>query len=829
MVNNVRVSGAHHTAKPRQRTLLALGIAFALGCAQAQAEVVNLDIPAQPLASALQELGQQSNLQILYSPDTVRNFKTQAIKGEIDSVEALRRLVQGTGITYRVEGNNVTLINPLNTTGSQINLDSTSVTATQLGLQTENTGSYTTGAVSVGGKTPQALRDISQSVSVVSSQRIEDQGLHSVTQVLNQATGITLVGGNDNDVEIYSRGFKITNVTTDGGPPNMREESYQSLPDMIQYDHVEILRGADGLNSGTGEPGGTVNLVRKRALDHNQVKLATSAGSWNNYRQEVDVTGPMGFDGKLRGRFAAAYENRDYFYDGPNSDKQSWFGVVEADVTPDTLVTVGGSYEKRDIDGYWDNGLQRYSTGADLGLSRDKSLAADWSSANSEKIEGFAKVEHALNENWTTDASYTFSKYDTHHDLGQVTGALNPDTGTGTNFTRTLREFENVQNLISANLHGTFEAFGRQHELLVGADHENIHKYYADHSLNSPRTPVNVFGDDIGPMPKPVKPALYYEYPVWDTKKTGGYITLKAQLADPLKLIVGARYNDYEDEQVSVVPAFGSTFGLGGKTSGVVTPYGGLIYELDKNWSLYTSYAQIYKPQTNYLSFGETQLKPMEGKTYEFGVKSDFYDGRLNFSSAVYYTKRENEAVLVESADTATNNCCYTAGGEIVSRGWDTEISGELTPGWQMSAGYTYNINEQRKAGDPTKDGLPLSSQTPKHLFKFFTTYQLQGDLDRWKVGVGANIQSRNSVTGNVQTRLGDGSLSPANSPYTYIQAGYAVWNGLVEYKIDDHWTAALNANNLFDKNYYQTIGSSVRGNWYGEPRNYMVTLRGTF
>ncbi|PWB35622.1 TonB-dependent siderophore receptor [Pseudomonas sp. SDI] len=829
MLNDVRISGVRNCAKPRQRTLLALGIALALGCAQAQAEVVNLDIPAQSLSGALQALGQQSNLQILFSPDTVRNFKTQPIKGEVDSLDALRRLVQGTGITYRVEGNTVTLSNALNSSGNSINLDSTAVTASQLGSQTEGTGSYTSGAVSVGGKTPQALREISQTVGVVSSQRIEDQGLHSVTQVLNQATGITLVGGNDNDVEIYSRGFKVTNVTTDGGPPNMREESYQSLPDMIQYDHIEVLRGADGLNAGTGEPGGTVNLVRKRALAHHQVKLATSAGSWNNYRQEVDVTGPLGFDGKLRGRFAAAYENRDYFYDGPNSDKQSWFGVLEADVTPDTLVTVGGSYEKRDIDGYWDNGLQRYSTGADLGLPRDTSLAADWSSANSEKVEGFAKIEHALNEDWKTDASYTYSKYDTHHDLGQVVGALNPDTGAGTNFARTLREFENVQNLISANLHGTFEAFGRQHELLIGADHENIHKYYADYSLNSPRTPVNVFGDDVGALPKPVKPALYYEYPVWDTKKTGGYVTLKAQLADPLKLIVGARYNDYDDEQVSVVPAFGSTFGLGGKTSGVVTPYGGLILDLNNNWSLYTSYAEIYKPQTNYLSFGESQLKPIEGKTYEFGVKSDFYDGRLNFSSAVYYTKRENEAVLIESADTPTNNCCYVAGGEIVSRGWDTEISGELTPGWQVQAGYTYNINEQRKAADPSKDGLPLSSQTPKHLFKFFTSYQLQGDLDRWKVGLGANIQSRNYVTGNVQTRLGDGSLSPATSSYSYIQSGYAVWNGLVEYKIDEHWTAALNANNLFDKHYYQTIGSSVRGNWYGEPRNYMVTLRGTF
>ncbi|WEK30512.1 MAG: TonB-dependent siderophore receptor [Candidatus Pseudomonas phytovorans] len=820
-----------------RRTALSLAIAstatlavctVTLAASSTQLVSRTFNIPSGPLDQSLTRFANQAGLRLMVASEVLNGQQSTGLYGQFSASEGIERLLGGSGLKATFSGD-MLLIEKVPVAGEAVELGATMIKSQELGLMTENTGSYTAGAVSVGGKTPTAMREIPQSVSVVSSQRIEDQGLHNIGQVLNQATGITLVGGNDNDVSIYSRGFKITNVTTDGGAPNMREESYQSLPDMIQYDHIEILRGADGLNSGTGEPGGTINLVRKRALDHAQVKLATSAGSWDNYRQEVDVTGPMGFDGRLRGRFVAAYEDRGYFYDGADSQKQAFFGVLEADVTPDTLVTVGGSYEKRDMDGYWDNGLVRYSTGEDLGLSRATSLAADWSSANSQAIEGFIKVEHNLNDQWKADASYTYTKYDAHHDLGQVTTALNPVTGTGTNFSRTLREFQNEQNLLAANVHGTFEAFGREHELVIGADHENIHKYYADYSRNSPAVAVDVFSTDVNALPKPVKPTLYYEYPEWDTKKTGGYITLKARLADPLKMIIGARYNDYEDTQVSVVPDFGSTFGLGGKNSGVVTPYGGLIYDLNDNWSLYTSYAEIYKPQTNYLSFGESQLKPIEGKTYEFGVKSSFYAGRLNFSSAVYYTKRENEAVLVEYADTPTNNCCYAAGGEVISRGWDTEISGEMAEGWQMSAGYTYNINEQRQAGDSTNNGLPLSSQTPKHLFKFFTTYQLQDDLERWKVGLGANIQSRNAVNGTVRTRLSDGSLSPGTSPYSYLQAGYAVWNGLVEYRINDNWTAALNGNNLLNKHYYQTIGSSVRGNWYGEPRNYMLTLRGKF
>ncbi|WP_422421903.1 TonB-dependent siderophore receptor [Pseudomonas sp. GZD-222] len=817
-----------------RRTALSLAIATAtslgmpitvLAAESAQTISRTFNIAPGPLDQALTRFADQAGLRLMVASELLDEQKSAGLRGQFTATEGIEQLLKGSKLKASFNGD-ILLIEKLPTAGDALELGSTLIQSQGLGMETENTGSYTTGAVSVGGKTPQALREIPQSVSVMTRQNIEDQGLHSVGQVLKQTTGITVVGGNDNDVSIYSRGFKITNVTTDGGAPTMRDESYQSLPDMIQYDHIEVLRGADGLNSGTGEPGGTINLVRKRALDHAQVKLSTSAGSWDNYRQEVDVTGPLGFDGKLRGRFAAAYEDRDYFYDNADSQKQAFFGVLEADLTPDTLLTVGGSYEKRDMDGYWDNGLVRSVTGDDLGFSRHTSLASKWSAGNSETLEGFIKVEQNLNENWKADASYTYTKYDTHHDLGQV--GLNATNGTYY-FQRTLREFENEQNLFAANLHGTFEAFGREHELVIGADHENIHKYYADYSSNTPKIPVDIFNTDIGRMPKPVKPTLWYEYPEWDTRKTGGYITLKARLADPLKLIVGARYNDYEDTQVSIVPSFGSTFDLGGKTSGVVTPYGGLVYDLNDNWSVYTSYAEIFKPQTNYLSFGAQQLEPIEGKTYEFGVKSAFYGGRLNFSSSVYYTKRENEAVLVAYGDTPSNNCCYEAGGEIVSRGWDTEVSGELASGWQMSAGYTYNINEQRKAGNPENNGMPLSSQTPKHLFKLFTTYQLQGDLERWKVGLGANIQSHNYVSGNVRLRGDDGSLSPSTTPFAYIQPGYAVWSSLVEYRINDNWTAALNGNNLFDKKYYQTIGSTDRGNWYGEPRNYMLTLRAAF
>lgn len=816
--------------KPGNLYLRTLSAAIMIACAsQANAEVLNFDIPAQSLGSALQQLGTQTQLQFLYNPDTIKNLKSTAIKGSIDTKQALDKLFEGTGVRYTVNGNTVTLLAPGYKTGSSLLLGETAITANTLTNTTENSGSYTIGTASIGGKTQKTLRETPQTVSVITKQRMEDQGLTSLTQVLDQTTGITLVGGNDASTQILSRGFALTSIQTDGGAPSMRAETFQTLPDMTAYDHVEVLRGSDGLYGGTGEPGGSINLVRKRALDHNQLKISQSAGSWNNYRTEVDITGPLGFDGKLRGRMAMSYEDKDYFYKGADSEKHVIFGTMEADLTPDTLLTVGGTYEWRDMDGYWDSGIPRYNSGEALGLSRRESLAADWSSNNYKRTEGFIKLDQNINDDWKINTSYTKTKFDTTEDIGQVTGAVDPVTREGAVFARFIRGYTNEQDLVDTNVQGKFQAFGLQHELLFGADYTEIERTYSDHSDET--FPFDILNGDAGSISKPSKPALYYENPTWNIRKSGAYATLKAQLADPLKLTIGARYSDYSDVTRTVVPSFNSDRTVYGKDSGVITPYGGLVFDLTDQWSLYTSYAEIYLPQTSFLDASFKGLKPITGNTYEFGTKGELFNGRLNLSSALYYTKRENEAVRVFSATApgSNANCCYAAAGEIISKGIDSEISGELAPGWQATAGYTLNINKQRTAGDPSNSGKPVSAQTPKHLFKFFSTYQLPGEFNRWKVGLGAIVQSETYKSGNVQRRLGDGSLATDPTPYSFTQSGYAIWNSLAEYKIDENWTAVVNANNIFDKTYYQTVDASDSGNWYGAPRNYMLTLRGTF
>ncbi|UFH51110.1 TonB-dependent siderophore receptor [Pseudomonas sp. KNUC1026] len=817
--------------------LLGLGLAtlpHANAAGSFTSSAYDLSIPAGSMDAAITELSRVTGLNIVFDTADLAAQRSHGVRGHYSVEQALKLILAGTGLQAQPlsQGGYQLVPAPDNDAKAGITLAPTEVVGlASLGEMTENSGAYATGLAQVGGKSEQTLREIPQSVTVMTQQRLKDQQLHTLRDTLDQTTGITLTGGNDANTTIFSRGFALTNVQTDGGAAGLRQQSYDSLPDMLPYDHVEVLRGSDGLYGGTGDPAGTINLVRKRALDHNQVVLQTSAGSWDNYRQEVDVTGPMGFDGKLRGRVAMAYEDKKGFYDNYDSEKHIVFGTLEADVTPDTLVTVGGTYEWRDIDGYWDEGLPRYVTGEPLDLSRHTSTSAAWSTGNFKRTEGFIKLQHQINDNWKFNTSYTKSKFESHADLGQLEGPIDPTVTNGGTFQQFVRDYSNNQDLVDVNFDGHFDAFGRTHEWIVGSDYTQSRRTYADHSDFAAAPAVDPYSD-ITSMPKGATPPLYYDTPSWVARKTGVYTTLKAQLTDPLKLIIGARYTDYNGFNQVLVPSVNANTTRGGKESGIITPYGGLVYDLGNDWSLYTSYAQIYKPQTEFIDSSFAPLKAITGSTYEFGTKGELLDGRLNVFSALYYIKRENEAILDFSGSGPggnQNNCCYSPSGEIVSKGIDTEVSGELLPGWMMSAGYTFNINRQTSAASAASQNKPISTQTPKHLFKFFTTYQLQGPFERFKVGLGATVQSANYVSGSVQRRLADGSLSNAVDDYNYIQAGYAVWNSLVEYRIDQHWTAAVNANNIFDKKYYQTVESSSYGNWYGAPRNFALTLRGSF
>ncbi|MGV6398062.1 TonB-dependent siderophore receptor [Pseudomonas caspiana] len=807
-----------------------LGLALSAS-AGAFAEVRPVNIPAQPLDAALNALGAQTGLQVLYRPEMVSGKKSAAVKGDLEPGAALDLLLRNAGLDYRIE-NNTIYLSEKGAPMAAMELGETTIQGQGMGMATENSGSYTTGLTSVGSKTPTSLRETPQSISIVSQQLIADQQMTDINDAMRATPGITVQNNTYRTADILSRGFSIQNFQLDGAAPMAQGSAVGSfyssnVYDLAEFDHIEVLRGSAALFGGTGDPGGLVNMVRKRPMDAFQLKLTASAGSWDNYRQELDVTGPIAFDGKLRGRMVVANTDRQYFVDNRSTEKPFVYGVLEADVTDDTMLTFGVRYNKAHENGT-QSSVPRYVDGSDLKLPRHTGLTQNWAYTDATGREVFAKIDHKFNDDWKLNVSYTDLWDNGYFKSATSNGAgVNPVTGGGLIWYGTQVKQENQQRMWDTNVSGNFEAFGLQHSLVVGADYQDItSRWLGTGRFVAAGQPLNVFDPDSTPFPEPADDYNYSrDYKPNNQTQYGLYSTLRLQLAEPLHLILGARVQRYKFEQtyqtrVGTVWTPQSDISMRAPTK--VTPFGGVVYDLNDEWSVYGSYSKIYKPQINRLQgpLPGTPMEALEGKTFETGLKGELFGGAVNTNFALYYTKRENEGVRDNSYpvnDYAfSGSCCWVSSGEVVSRGIDLEASGEILPDWMVMAGYTYNINRNKDSS------APLSTVTPKHLFKVFSTYRLPGVLSDFKIGGGVTAQSSNYLSGSV-------TYNGVTSNYDFDQPGYAVWSALAEYRVDEHWTVTYNANNIFDKNYYATVGSTFPTNWYGDPRNHMLTLRGTF
>lgn len=799
-------------------------------------------IRAQALDAAILEWSAHSGIQLFADGELTRGVTSSAVQGQFTPIAALERLLQGTGLGFTLGENNRAYLERKPEASTALELGATTIQGQGMGEMTENTGLYTTGLISAGSKTPTSLRDTPQSVSVVTQQLIEDRRMVDLSDAMKRTPGITVKNANYRLPQFLSRGFPIDNIQLDGASPmdigsGVGTFYANKIYDMAEFDHIEVLRGSSGLFGGTGDPGGIINAVRKRPLDAFQLKFNTSAGSWDNYRSEVDLTGPMGFDGKLRGRVVLANTDQQYFMDDRSTEKPFIYGVLEADVTEDARVTLGGRYEKSHDNGTGD-GLPRYSTGQDLKLKRSAWYTPGWAYSDVSSQELFAKYDQDLADAWKLNVSYTKTYDRSTTDSAFLWGSPDPVTLKGATWWGSYVNSWSDQSLLDANVSGNFSAFGREHELLLGADYQKVTSRWRS-APGMPglggTTPIDVFNPQLTPIPETVSDHDFTrDYSPNTRKQYGLYSTLRLQLSDPLKLIVGARAQRYKfDQTYTTLNSQTGHWDLAAQSNHReptrLVPYGGLVYALDEQWSTYVSYSEIFKPQAQKMAGPSTSgqiLEAMVGKTYETGVKGELYDGALNVSAALFYTKREHEAIQDPRYPSLnvlySGSCCFLAQGEVVSKGIDLEASGEVLPGLMVMGGYTLNLTDNR-ATDQV-----FSSITPKHLAKLWSVYTLPDRWPDWKIGGGVNVQSASYVSGEAY-RLDDQGNAYDSTPFDFSQGGYAVWDAMLEYRVDDHWTVALNGNNLFDRKYYETVATSEYGNYYGAPRNYMLTLRGTF
>ncbi|MBH9405915.1 Fe(3+)-pyochelin receptor FptA [Pseudomonas aeruginosa] len=665
----------------------------------------------------------------------------------------------------------------------------------------ESTSATQPPGVTTLGKVPLKPRELPQSASVIDHERLEQQNLFSLDEAMQQATGVTVQPFQLLTTAYYVRGFKVDSFELDGVPALLGNTA-SSPQDMAIYERVEILRGSNGLLHGTGNPAATVNLVRKRPQREFAASTTLSAGRGDRYRAEVDVGGPLSASGNVRGRAVAAYEDRDYFYDVAAQGTRLLYGVTEFDLSPDTLLTVGAQYQH--IDSITNMaGVPMAKDGSNLGLSRDTYLDVDWDRFKWDTYRAFGSLEQQLGGGWKGKVSAEYQEADSRLRYAGSFGAIDPQTGDGGQLTGAAYKFKSIQRSLDANLNGPVRLFGLTHELLGGVTYaQGETRQDTARFLNLPNTPVNVYRWDPHGVPRP-QIGQYTSPGTTTTTQKGLYALGRIKLAEPLTLVVGGRESWWDQDTPATRFKPGRQF----------TPYGGLIWDFARDWSWYVSYAEVYQPQADRQTWNSEPLSPVEGKTYETGIKGELADGRLNLSLAAFRIDLENNPQEDPDHPGPPNNPFYISGGKVRSQGFELEGTGYLTPYWSLSAGYTYTSTEYLK--DSQNDsGTRYSTFTPRHLLRLWSNYDLPWQDRRWSVGGGLQAQSDYSVDyRGVSMR----------------QGGYALVNMRLGYKIDEHWTAAVNVNNLFDRTYYQSLSNPNWNNRYGEPRSFNVSLRGAF
>lgn len=645
-------------------------------------------------------------------------------------------------------------------------------------------------------KTSQSLRETPQSVTIIDRERMTQQNLQTLEEVLQQAPGITVQPYQQLTTGYYSRGFKIDSFQQDGVPVLMGQMA-GAPEDMGMYERVEILRGANGLLQGTGNPAATVNLVPKRAPRRFGAAGALTAGSWNRYRAEADVGGPLDESGSLRARMVASHEDRGFFYDVADQKSTNLYGTAELDLSPGTVLSVGLQHQRiRSITNM--AGVPFYSDGRDVGLPRSTYLDVGWDRFNWDNTRVFAGLEHAFDSGWTAKLNVNHLSGESDMKYAGANGAVDPAAGTGPRLTGGAYEFENRQTSADGYLDGPFMLFGRRHEALIGANYQRTSiEQFSANFLSPINVPVDVWKWDPHSVPEPAVGPFASRGPT-RMAQSGIYAMGRFSLADPVKLIVGGRLSRWKQTTSTASSRISSEF----------TPYGGLVVDVAPQWSVYASYAQVFQPQTQ-TTWEGGMLDPVQGSNREAGIKGELLDGRLDTSLAFFDIRQRNRAQADPVHPCVGAVCYYIAGGEVESRGVEAEMHGRIVQGLDLSLGYTYNATEYLK--DAQSQGQPFARFTPRHIFRLWANYVLPSNDGRLSAGFGIQAQSAYTVqSGGVTLR----------------QGGYALASLRVGYRIDKRLSAALHVNNLFDRRFYQSLAGPSWNNRYGEPRSVALTLR---
>ncbi|MCQ8105708.1 TonB-dependent receptor [Methylomonas sp. SURF-2] len=703
------------------------------------------------------------------------------------------------------------------------------------------------------------IKDLPFAIQAFTESFIEDQKPRDLYDIARYSPGVTFRGNdfNEGNANLAIRGFTVGSLA--GGNIQVLRDGVHgpSIFDFTNIARVEVVKGPASFLYGQVAPGGIVNIISKTPQRRFAARADARYGAYDQYRFDVDVTGPAG--DTLAYRLTASHD-QDIDYWKPY-DAQSWNISPSILWQPSDRLSVTLKYEhyekieqpqlmQKPGYGTWSGVLPSPSnpnlSGVDVpGLPNNWNSMANSDFRNSTTHNLNAWLDFKVDEHWNVRSTYSHLEYD-------IDALFTGNLGMANN--NTLLQGRRVRNQVYSNRDDTIEVQGvgkydlgfASLRLLLGGQYvdRNFHRW-AGQAPNDPALGSNPTGSPL---------------PLWDLSDPA---TWNRNTFIPLAQLTAGRFDQTVDAVDKSVYG-GSTFGFFDErllvltgwrwsetesrltdllnneaqpkaAASKVTPQYGLLYKLTPDIALFGSYAESFVPGTfliNNLDGSTSIPDPTEGRGYDLGIKAELFDGRL--STTLSYFDIQNKNIVNDLAVTDSGGVTTIYGvpsGKQRSRGIEWDATAKLTDQWQLYLSYSFmdariieftGRDDAILAQDPNtldaterayyKNALrfhnaPLQMSAP-HLANLWTRYDFESETLRGlHVGGGFNLIFD-------QTLLSD---SPSSARQTY-----ALLNAAIGYswEVGGHrMSLDLLGKNLLDEQYRPS--QSTRG----RPREFFFTF----
>ena len=692
-----------------------------------------------------------------------------------------------------------------------------SKTAVELGgITVVGARRYGSNNSSAGLKMDVPVLDVPQSLVVISEDFMNDQKATSLDDLMRNVAGVSPFSDYQ---DFTARGFRSgeDEVTYNGTRSN--PVNFFGSPKLSNVERVEVLKGPSGVLYGSLEGGAMINLVTKSPKARAARSFSLSGGSYSDYAGTADVTGPIAGNEKFLYRLNGQYEDTKSFRRFLQSKNYNIAPSLTWIPSSKTSITLKGEYLVDDK-----KGARNRGTAAPLGDLF--ALPVDWTAneptdyARSKAYTGELNLTQGIYGSWKTNAivRYANSDYENayHESQGFSCSIANATSATllascqsrgGRLLMRRQYRHQDFQwkNMASTmTINGAVKTGPIEHRILVGGDYTWKDRLtdpsdYANGVPSGVVTSLDLFNPKYGVDPStyegkaPVDAPFTRDYRDW-----GLYASNLITIIPQIKAVFGIRYNDYHVHNYNFSTKVGDDQD---RTSN--TRRAGLVLEPLKWISLYGSYSEGFKPQTNSQEDKGGPFDPLITKQNEIGFKLGFFGERLIWSGSNYRINKQN--VLVPDPDPLKPNF-LAALGEVRSKGYETDLVGSITPTWSVTANYASNDTKVTKDSRATQVGARFPN-APRDQAALWTRFEVP--RTHFALAGGATHVGRRATF--------DTTVLPK---YTIYDA--AAYYDLGRYKLQ------VNVKNLTNERYFAGGYMSYQL-FSGTPRSVQTSIRAAF